>query len=304
MFKKTIVGPFIILFAVAIIAGATAMPPSASLFPAEIDGWKPSEEDAVHTGNDLYKYINGGAELYISYGFKNVVSRTYSRPEEPDIIVDLFDMGNSNNAFGVFAHSREVIDDTIGQGSQHTTGLLLFWKDNFFVSILASPETDAAKKAALAVGAHIDKAIPNDGPLPGILDLLPKEALVEESIRYFHHHVWLNSHYFIADENILHIDDSTDAVLAKYGEGSARCILLVIDYPSAGHADEARADFLEFYLPELTDQSAIRLEDDTWAGCRQKDSTLLIVLDAPTQQAAGELLDSVEGRVKSRGSDR
>ncbi|UCH84081.1 MAG: hypothetical protein JSW50_16910 [Candidatus Latescibacterota bacterium] len=273
-----------------------------SLLPAETNGWTASGEDTVYKGNELYTYINGGAELYISYGFKSVVSRTYTRPDEPDIIVDVFDMGSSQDAFGVFAHSREIIDDTVGQGSQYTTGLLLFWKNRYFVSVLASPETVESKKAVYNIGRAVAKAIPEDGPLPDILGLLPGDALIEESIRYFHHYVWLNSHYFIADENILRIDDSTDAVLAKYTEGRARGILLVIDYPDIAAAKTAQAGFLKVYLPDLDEQPAVRLEDDTWAGCRRSDSVLSIVLNAQSQETVVGLLDAVQTKVAERKS--
>jgi hypothetical protein len=300
MLMKTIVGQISILFIVAITAGAIGMSSPASYLPAEIDGWKVSGEDAVYTGDDLYTYINGGAELYISYGFKNVLSRTYSRPDQPDIVVDLFDMGSSQDAFGVFAHSRETIDDTIGQGCQYSTGLFLFWKNNNYVSILASPETEESKKAVEALARQIAGAIPEDGLPPAILGLLPEDALIKESIRYFHHYIWLNSHYFIADENILHIDDTTDAVLAKYRQGKVKNILLVIDYPDVEHAGGARSDFIRFYLPDLGDRPAVKVEDGTWAGCRGTGSTLSIVLNAQSKQNVVDLLDSVENKVSSR----
>ena len=102
--------------------------------------------------DNLYDYINGGAELYLSYGFNKVINRTYLRPEQPDIVVDLFDMGTSQNAYGVFSHSMETVDAAYGQGSQYSEGLLLFWKDRYYVSIMSYPETTESKKALLALG--------------------------------------------------------------------------------------------------------------------------------------------------------
>jgi len=119
----------------------------ATLLPDNVEGWNISEKDNIYDRHNLYNYIDGGAELYLSYGFEKVINRIYTAPGQPDILLDLFDIGTSQDAYGVFSHSRETEDETFGQGSQYTAGLLLFWKDHYFVSILAHPETEASKKA-------------------------------------------------------------------------------------------------------------------------------------------------------------
>ena len=44
------------------------------LLPERIGSWT-IDTEAVYTPENLYDYINGGAELYISYGFKKVYTR-------------------------------------------------------------------------------------------------------------------------------------------------------------------------------------------------------------------------------------
>ena len=134
--------------------------------PDEVDGWKASQKDGIYDQESLYDYINGGAELYLSYDFKKCINRTYLRPEQPDIVVDLFDMGTSQNAYGVFSHSMETVDAAYGQGSQYSEGLLLFWKDRYYVSIMSYPETPESKKALLSLGKEIEAAIRGEGPCP------------------------------------------------------------------------------------------------------------------------------------------
>jgi hypothetical protein len=274
--------------------------------PAEVLGWESAPgERMVYDRETLYDYIDGGAELYLSYGLDHVVSRTYVRKGEPDLVVDVFDMVTSQNAFGVFSHSREVVESVVGQGSQYTEGLLLFWKGRYYVSILASPETEKSKKAVFALGRAIESAIPEEGPLPSVLNLLPPQGLVEESIRYFRHYIWLNSHYYVSDENILHIDDTTEAVLAKYkngqkidGEGGdENRILLVVQYPDEEAALSAYRDFMEHYLPDRNGRPAVRIEDGTWTACRTGGRVVAVVFNAPIEREALTLIESVlEGR--------
>jgi hypothetical protein len=260
--------------------------PGAAL-PDELNGWSWAPADSrVYDRETLYDYIDGGAELYLSYGFSRVVTRKYVRDGEPDILVDVFDMTASDNAFGVFSHSREVVDNKFGQGSQYTEGLLLFWKGRYYVSILASPETDASKRTVFDLACHIDESIAAVGPLPAVLDLLPREGLVEESVRYFRHYIWLNSHYYIADQNLLRIDDTTNAVLARYRRGESTPLLLIVRYAGGAEARKAFGEFTTRYLPELSDKAAVRIEDGTWTGCRTDGDLVTVVFDAHSEDEA------------------
>jgi hypothetical protein len=269
--------------------------PDAAL-PDNLNGWSsaPADRD-VYDRENLYDYINGGAELFLSYGFDRLASRRYARDGEPDILVDVFDMISSDNAFGVFSHSREVVESEYGQGSQYTEGLLLFWKGRYYVSILASPETDASRQTVFDLARIIDDSIASEGPLPGVLDLLPDDGLDERSVRFFRHYVWLNSHYYVADENILHIDETTDAVMAKYHHGESTPLLLIVRYPGDAEARDAYGEFTSQYLPDLAGAggSAVRIEDGTWTGCRAQGDLIAIVFNARSENETHGLIAAV-----------
>ena len=263
------------------------------MLPNELAGWRKAATDQQFGPDNLYTYINGGAELYRSYGFHNMLNRTYSRPGQPDIIVDIFDMGSATNAFGVFTHSRESIAADFGQGSQYDPGYLIFWRDRYLVSILASPETPESRQALESLAQGIVAGIGHAGKLPEILTLLPTAALVEESIRYFYNFAWQNSHYFIAEDNILNINDSTQALLAKYGPPQHRMLLLLVNYPSVAAATAARASFTDNFLPEAQTGEAAQLEDGSWVAIRTTGPLLAVVFKAPSEAAAGGLLNQI-----------
>jgi hypothetical protein len=274
----------------------------ALLLPDTIQGWNVVENDHTYNPDTLYDYIDGGAELYLSYGFNEALSRRYARHEQPDIVVDIFDMGTSNNAYGTFSHSRETLDRTFGQGSEYAEGLLLFWKDRYFISILTFPETVESKEAIFRLAGKIERAIPGEGSLPQILDFLPQKSLVPESIRYFHHYIWLNSYYYVADQNILHIDEKTDALLAKYGEQKKRSLLLLVQYQKGEQAAAAFNDFVQYYMPEHSGEFVLQIEDGTWTACRLSGNYLLVVFNATTRNGALGLISDVQERIRSRGN--
>ncbi len=222
----------------------------SGFFPPAVRGWALAPEEAAYTPEDLYRYIDGASELYISYGFVNLLTRIYQRPGQPDIVVDFFDMGAPANAFGIFAHSQEVPTREIGQDSEYLDGLLRFWQGRYYVSLLCSPETPESRAAVMELGRQLARRLPAATVRPEILSLLPPAGLLAASIRLFHHHAWQNTYRFIADGDILGIDAGAEAVLAKYEQDGERSLLLLVRYPERGFAERAFAGLVrKFNFP-------------------------------------------------------
>lgn len=279
----------VILFYFVLIMNSSAQILSDYL-PKAINEWVPSGQDRYYYPETLYDYINGGAELFISYGMERVLSRTYKQSGQPDIQVDIFDMVESKNAFGVFCHGQEELDYTYGQGSQIYKGAILFWKGPYYISIVCDYQTTLTAKAMEVIAKKIDKKIKEQGQLPEIVSWLPEEELVPESVFYFHHYVWLNAFYYIADENFLNIDDRTDAVLAKYGPPDTRYYLLMIHYENANQSREAYRNFINHYAPELENKISVELEDGKWTGSRVEKELLICVFNGQTAESVESLI--------------
>jgi hypothetical protein len=274
----------------------TAMPQTVNEFdrvlPGTIDGWTkgPATE---YTPQTLSNYIDGGAELYLSYNFKSALSLKYTDAAENEITVDIFDMGASADAFGVFAHSRETVDASVGQGSEYAEGLLTFWKDRYYVSILTYPVTPARKDVIFRLARAIEGAIKAEGPLPPILALLPAEDLRPETVHFFHHYIWINSFYFVSNENVLDIAADTPAALAQYKRTGSNVFLLLVRYPTAARAAAAAGKFRRTVLGGAADGMA-KLKDGRWSGIREQGDLLKVVFGAPDEAAVRETLAKVK----------
>ena len=203
----------------------------------------PSGEDRTFHQDDLFDYIDGGAELFLSFGFNQVFNRIYSAENQPDIYVDVFEMTSAYNAYGVFTLSTEQPVAEFGQGSQYTLGSILFWKDKYFISIITNPETPEAKEAIFEIATMIDEAIPKEGTLPQVLKYIPTNNFMPGSIRYFRHHHWQNSHLYLGYENFFNIDQTTHCALAKYKYDEGMTLLLLIEYPDDEKAQSGYANF-------------------------------------------------------------
>jgi hypothetical protein len=266
--------------------------------PEKVRSWTKAEEDQFYDSQTIFDYIDGAGEVYRAYNMQRCFSRRYVSLEGPAIILDVFEMASSYDAFGVFTHDPDGEGLAVGQGAVYRSGWLGFWKDRFFVSLYADEDTEAAKQALRELAGKVASLINKEGPKPQILSRLPKKGLQAASIRYFHDHPVLNLHYFISTENILRLGGRTEAVLATYQfkEGAAQ-ILLVI-YPDAEKAKEALSSFLKHYLPDADPSGMARLENKKWCGASLKGSFLAVVLEADSREIAKDLLGGLIGKDK------
>ena len=183
-----------------------------------------SEADQTFDAESIFDYIDGAGEVYRSYNMKLLVARRFHKDGKPDIVVDLFDMGSPEDAFGVFTHDLDGENAGIGQGSNYKAGLLSFWKDRYFGSVFAEEETKDTKEAVLELGRQIARAIPMQGPKPKLLSYLPVEGLVADRVCYFHNHSVLNYHFFVADGDILLLEQTASAIRPPIRRPAAKAI--------------------------------------------------------------------------------
>ncbi len=265
---------------------------AASFIPPLIGPYV-SEADQIFDAETIFKYIDGAGEVYRSYNMKLLVSRRFHKDGKPDCVVDLFDMGSPEDAYGVFTHDLDGEDAGVGQGSNYKAGLLSFWKDRYFGSVFAEEETKDTKEAVLELGRQIARAIPKEGPKPKLLTYLPAAGLVTERICYFHNHSVLNYHFFVADTNILLLNQGTDVALAPYGGKDDRSMLLVAAYPDGGSAAKAGGSFVRAYMPEAAEKSAVKAKNGKWTAVRVHDRYIVIVFDMISERTAADRLDAV-----------
>jgi hypothetical protein len=262
--------------------------------PKQINGWTVEPPDRIFDPKTIFSYINGGAEVYRAYNMQTCLSRRYTAPNRPVIMLDIFDMGSPQDAFGVFTHDTDGSVIAIGQNARIRPGWLSFWKWRYFISIYAEEETEAAEKAVKELAGQVAAAISQKGAPPKLLMRLPSEGLQNENIRYLHHFMVLNYHYYLADENILNISAETEVVLATYHFDNQRVRLLLVNYANAQNAMQSHTRFLKHYLPDADSTGAALLENGKWTAVTRIDHLLAIVFEANSHKMAERLLNRIK----------
>jgi len=265
----------------------------ASFLPSEIEGWRAAAEDSLYNPETIFSYIDGAGEVYRAFNFRWLLVRHYEKENQPAITVDFFDMGRSEDAFGVFTHELEGERVPLGQDGLYKGGWLAFWKDKFYVSVYSEKETEEIKRVILALGKKISQAIPDEGSRPLILDYLP-EGWDKNQAHYFHSLPILNYHFFVSSENWLELDQTTEAILAwKWKKPGKKIYLLIIHYPEETRAQRAIKKFLENYLPEADESGLARTEDGFWDGARAQEDLGVIVFGAESAEEIETLINQV-----------
>ncbi len=164
-----------------------------SLLPTdgEASHWVRAGEPSSDVGKDLYKNVIGGnPELYHSYGFIEGASVQYQTPQlgsQPLILLEVFDMGSPENAFGIYSRNRYPQDEFEWVGSRAIISgrELNFWKGRYFIQIegyeFASQIKQGMAELARATADHIKDPLTT----PHLLNLLPSENKVPHSEKYF-----------------------------------------------------------------------------------------------------------------------
>jgi hypothetical protein len=286
------------LFSILIPVNAMVNAQQFPELPCQIDDWTMTEQLRIDTHDDLYDYIDGGAELYISYGFGNALSCRYTKAGQPDVTAEIFDLGSSADAFGIYSQTRDKEEKEYGQGSYYVSGAQFFWKGRFWISLITNETTDESVKLLHSLAAYLDEKLTETGESPDILSVLPAEKLNPGGYLYFHHYIWLNSYYFIASENILGVDENTPAVLAKYGDPEERLVLLVVQYPDSSRAEKAYAAFRSHFFPEQLTDNCIQLEDNTWMAAGLMDCMLIGVFNGKTREMTIDLFRRTKNNIK------
>ena len=193
-----------------------------SLLP-ELSGWALAEAPSSYLPGTLFEYIDGAAENYLSYGFRELIVGNYKGDKSPaTLTVEIYDMGDAIKAFGVYSSERypESRFLKIGNQGYWEEGSLNFIVGEYYVKLLCFDCGPSAEAPLTSIAREVEKKVPNSGQLPPLLDLFPSEGLVANSEKFilqnvlgygFLHHGYLAGYRAEDQEFDLFIIQGTDA---------------------------------------------------------------------------------------------
>lgn len=259
-------------------------------------GWKADPQRVVEP-SDIFRYMNGAGELYLSYGFKKLLVREYQKPGQPKVTCELYRLPSSADAYGLFSQDRTGEPMRIGQGAIYGSGLLIAWQGQYFIRAMADRETDESKRFLTELAKQVVKLCGPPGEPPKAISWLPGAGLDKQSIHYFHTHSCLNYYHFLSTDNLLALSLKANVVLGTYVDTGGKSLALVAGYPKATDARAAWAKFQRVYLAGLKTEgeySLAQLENGKWIAGTTSGSKLMLVLESPTRDTCTHLIKALK----------
>ena len=299
----------------AIPQNAKASPMNATL-PQSQGGWTLSGPAKRVEPKAIFDYMDGAGELYLAYRFKYLDVYEYTNSGESDILVELYSMDSSDDAYGLL--SGDWGGDAVnlasvpGHANQpivralYGAGLLRIWTGDLYARVMTYQESDASKQAVLALGKSIVAGRPVPAA-PRLIQSLPQTIGPQFAIRpdrtvYLRSHLVLNSAYFLSSENLLDLGLDCDMAAAVYrvsaGAASPRLVhVLLIHYPGEAEAQKALAHFRRVYLSgksSVEGNTGVVSIEDGWAGFVLSGRGLGLVFESPDESSTRLFLESAK----------
>ena len=286
---------------------------SATL-PQSIEGWNLAGPPKKVEPKAIFDYMDGAGELYLGYRFRSLDVYEYKSPGRDEILVELYWMETSDDAWGLLSSDWGGENLQLGPATSHEradeiralygAGLLRLWSGNLYARVLTYQETDASKQAVLALGKAIVAGRPESTP-PRLTQVLPRTigarfSLRTDQIVFLRSHLVLNSVYFLSQDNLLDLGLGCELAATTYRQKAesspAKPVrVLLVRYADEDAAHKALNHFQGVYLSSKsisTENRGTAAIEDGWLGFVLSGRGLGLVFEAPDEESAQLFLEN------------
>jgi len=174
----------------------------------DLDEWTQIEESQTYYPESLFEYINGAAEIYLSYDFEELIVSQYKEQEtESNVSLEIYDMGANKNAFGIYSAERypESIFLNIGLQGYIEEGAFNFLAGNYYIKLLCFDCKESSDKILKKFAKEILIRIGDKGRFPLPLTAFPSEGRIKNTEKYIKHnfmgYAFLHDGYSVGYKN-------------------------------------------------------------------------------------------------------
>ena len=130
-------------------------------FPASgaIAGWQKTSKTRTFAAKDLWQYIDGEAEKYISAGVVSASTSDYKYQNKLEAVVDVYTMSNASGAqkmFSASSQSKGSQSVSLGDAGIAYAQSVSFRKGPYLVNIIAYEDTPDAPEALMALAHGVE----------------------------------------------------------------------------------------------------------------------------------------------------
>jgi hypothetical protein len=204
------------------------------IFP-KISGWRQSGEIQTFSPRTLYEYIDGAADLYLTYDFEALKVAEYHNEKKGSVTIDIYFHKTPIQAFGIYSQERLPDANFIDVGAQGyvESNVLNFLTGPYYVKISSYNTGVEDREILLTFAKRVAEGLGGKGSLPSILSSFPEEGKKKHSEKFI-------------SKNFLGYPFLHSAFIADYELSGKKFKLFVIE----GDRQECK-DMIQKYLRQV-----------------------------------------------------
>lgn len=218
------------LILILIVAGVQAQPDPGDIstyLPSaeEVAGWSQDGSLENFRGDDLFMMINGGADIYHEYGFKQVIGADYTNSNGKAIRLEIYEMENPAAAYGIYTFKTGEGGKAmeIGQEALLEEYYLNFWKGNVLVTVIGQDPEEETVQGIVAIAKAVDACITETGERPALARLLISDPQAFSRPKYVRGLLGVMSRYVFDTKNVFGV---REGMIGTIGD----CLAFVFNY--------------------------------------------------------------------------
>lgn len=277
--------------------------------PVAVGGMRIIAPKRLYEGpNELFDYIDGGADPYLEFSFVRVATATYAA-DGAKLRADLWEFKTADDAFGAYSQDRSAGAGPLDVGDEGAVkvepdGRASVWVRGgpYMMSIIPAGGASTEEQAVLLARETFDALNAPAAPRPEICRRLPSEELNPDSVRFARtpRHLYPIG---LSDDVIgaLGLTGSAVAAYGEYGVAPATTGLVLVRYADAADARAAAGRYSEvcnsrgYEAREAEGVPAFRVAEGKFSAVGSAGLHLGVSLSAPTREAAAALVRAALG---------
>jgi hypothetical protein len=182
MKNKFFIAFLLIIFSGSVFAQDIKLP--------ELKGYKKTTSYPVFLPENLWDFINGAADTYLSYGFVDLHVAEYKKGKNV-IKLEIYRHSDHTLAFGIYSTERSPSFRFMNLGAQgyFADGAINFYKGNYYVKIRTYSKNEKTLKSAESLALKVATMLEGNSEMPSVLSLFPEvgkkvneETYINESV--------------------------------------------------------------------------------------------------------------------------
>lgn len=235
MLKRKLLAAWAAALAAASLNAAIVVPPDGFA-----PGWKKSEGLREFPGSRLFDHIDGGAELFLEFGFKGLCLQRYEKGED-ELALEIYEMESPEAALGLYLMKcgRETPVKGLDARNSGEPAQLTILRGRCFIHVNNFSGRQELLPVMIELALRALAGIP-DEKAADLIGRLPGKGLQPGSACLFRGPVGLQAFYTFGEGDILDQRGLLFGVAGSYEDPkSGHFSLILIDYPDAGRAQTA-----------------------------------------------------------------